>query len=266
MNKEFTVKIDGQDVKLMILEITPEIRMESNEIYSEAFNKAIAANMPLRIEMEKILTTKGLYNKEANDNKVRDIRKQILDKELELRKGVLRGKRMTKEDGRSLAIEMRKLRQEMYMVGSDVAQLFTNTVESFADNERLKFFVYSTTRYADSGTRYWKSFDEYKADFKSEVFSKAQENFTSMLFGISVDELDNSHYENKWLRKMGFMNEKGQFIDAKGRLVDEDGIRLVDENGNYIDEQGNKVDYWGNKFDNDGNLLAEDTWGVTTNN
>lgn len=265
MNKEFKVTVDGKEYQLKNIEISPEIRMESNEYYSEAFNKAIASNMPLRIEMEKILTTKGLYDKESNDEKIQNIRKVLLDKEIELRKGVKNGKRMSKEDGKKIALEMRKLRQDLYSVGNDVAQLFNNTVESFADNERLKYLVYATTVYSDTGTRYWKSFDEYKADTDSPVFTAAQQNFTSMLFGMSIEEIDSANYEIKWLTKMGFMNASGQFIDSQGRLVDEHG-RLINEQGWYIDESGNRIDIWGNKLDKDGNLLADDTWGVTVNN
>lgn len=263
MKNEFKVKVGEKEVVLKTLNINSDISGESNEHYAAAFTRALDKKMPLKIEIEKVLTDKGLLDLESNTEKVKSISKQIKDSEIELRKAVRNERRMTKAEGREIALKMKRLRSELSSVGNELNNLFNNTVESYADNERWEYFIYATTVYADSGERYWKSFAAYRNDTDSPVYAEARKRFLSHLTGINNDELEKSYYENKWMVKMGFMNDKGQLIDEKGRLVDED-YRLISPEGYYVNESGERIDLFGNRIDKDGNLMEQDAWEVST--
>lgn len=256
----FTAKINDKEVEFKVINITNEIRSESQKFYAKAFNLALENKIMLRVEVEKMLESKGLLDTTADEVKVTELQKKIKSAEVQLRKGILNGKRMSKEDGKALALSIRADRIKLNNIGSGLSKYFSNTVESVADNERLQYFIYACTVNADSGTRFWDSFDLFKTDnINVDVATKAADTFMSSILGLDVN-IDQIYYENRWLIKMGFMNSKLQIINAQGQLTDDEG-RLIDENGYFIDATGKRVDIYGNRVDDSGNLI-EDSWDV----
>lgn len=257
----FTTKIDGKDVEFKIININNDIRMESQKHYAKAFHEGLDAGLMLRIEVEKMLEKKNLLDTSKEEKKIADLSKQIKSMEVELRKGVVGNKRMTKEQGKKLALSIRAERAKLNEIGNSLSKYFNNTVETTADNERLQYFLYSCTVFADTGERFWKSFDQFKSDNDhGELVTQATKLFMSNLLGIDGDS-EKTYYENQWLMRMGFMDSKYRLIDENGRLVNDEG-RWINEEGYYVNENYEIVDSEGNKIDKDGQLL-EDSWGLT---
>lgn len=260
-NSTFIVNVDSKDIGLRILSISPEVRLESNKIYADAFNFALNNDYPLKVEMQKILENKGLLKTEEDDNKANNIRQSIKNMEIELRKGLRGSRRMTKDEGKELALKIKTKRRELNSIGSEIGSLFNTTVDNYADNERLQYFMYACTVYADSGDKYWKSFPVFKNENNIKLIEEVTKAFISNISGVDKD-YEKNLYENQWLIRMGFMNDKLQLIRPDGKLVDESG-RLINDEGRFVNEDGDFVDIYGNAIDKDGNLLVEDTWGVT---
>jgi len=242
-----------------VIKPTSSIRQEGERLYSKTFMRLWeTGEAPPRIKVEQLLNKQGLLDVVAENQKEEDMRKELRSMELRLRKAKNPdGSKMSLSDGRGLALEMRKLRQKIADVNAGVSQYFNATAESLAALERIMYLVWACTKKED-GTQYWPTFEDYKADNGNEVAGKAMEEVMKLLVGVNTD-FEKHLYENSWLIKHGFMNDRYQLLDPKGRVVSEDG-KLIDENGNYINEDGNRVDYFGNLLDANGELQVEDGW------
>jgi hypothetical protein len=257
MNKhEFVVN----GLKLRVINPTSEIKLESSKYYFKALQEAMTNDYPLSVELEKILTDRKIYNPESEEKRAIELRKNIRDLEIKLRRGIVDNRKMTKEEGRDLALLIRKERNKLRDLGSTINGFMNNTAESYANNERMQYLMYACTVYAENGQKYWKTYNDFKSDSSSPVYQQSAEEFLSLITGLDKD-YEVKYYENQWLIKMGFMNNKLQLIDNKGRLIDENN-RLIDENGYFVDENGNKIDQYGNMVDDQGNLLVEDSWSL----
>lgn len=252
---EFTVN----GIKIKVVKVNKTIAWESNKYYAEAFDLSLNSGYMLRKQVEKVLEERGLNDFSSEYAKSDDLYKQLKELEIKLRRGVVGTRRMTKEEGKQIALEMRKIRKDLNSVGDDNSAYFNNTVEYYAENERLQYLLYACTVHADSGERYWKSFEAFKnaPESDNELISKAMTALISNESGVSLEKKDT--YEESWLKRMKIVNELGQFINDKGQAVDEEG-RLINSEGRFIDENGNFIDAYGNKVDKDGALLEPDTW------
>lgn len=249
-------KLDNGKV-LRILPINPVVRLESNRYYAQAFNEAITNGYQLKLEVEKMLESKGLLDTTKDELDSENIRGELKLLEISLRKGVLDNKKLSKDDGRKVALSMRKLREKLSSKGRTLNSYFQNTAESYAENVRIQFFVFSCTVDATSGVRYWKSFEEFKND-SGPVIDAATSKFFNVITNLDVD-YEKTFYENRWLIARGYMNDKMEFVRPDGRIIDEDG-QLIDAEGRFINESGAFVDKFGNLIDKEGNLLVGDVW------
>jgi hypothetical protein len=257
MAKNNTFTVDGVTYKVKT--INQEIQLESNKYYHTAFNNALASGYNLRIEIENMLKSRGLLDTSADDKKLEEIRKEIKSLEIELRRGTRNGKRLSKDEGRELALQIKTKRNELSAIGTTLSSYFSESAETYADNERLQYFIYACTVNAETGEPCWKSFEVFKNSSNSALINEAIKTFVSVSAGVDKD-YEKNLYENQWLIKMGFMDNQLR-LTKNCKLVDSDG-RLINEDGRFIDENGGFVDMYGNSIDKEGNLLVEDTWGV----
>lgn len=248
------------EIKLKTINISPEIRSESNQFYARAFDKALSEGAKLRLECEKLLESRGLLDTASQDKQIEDLRARIKKHEIELRSARINGRRMSKDEGFKLALQIRKLRKELNSIGSSLSDFFKNSAESIADNERFQYLIYACTIRQDNGERFWGSYDDMKNESDQALYSAAINNFVKLSMGVDQD-LENPFYENQWLQRMGYANKKGELVDSKGRLVDENG-KLINSEGYFVNEEGHRVDVYGNLVDSNGNLLVEDGWEV----
>lgn len=261
MNKfDFKVKVNDSDLNLSIVNITSDIQLSSNQVYSKALFDAIDRGLPLISQVEDVLRKRNLMDDTAKTEEIDALSKKIRDLERTLKSALLNGRKLTKDGGREIALEIKNNRAKLRDVGNSVNNLFSNTAERYADNERFQYYVYRCTVYTDSMQPYWKNYEEFRNDSENPVYTAAFNAFLTMRLGIDTN-YEKALYENRWLMKMGFMNMDLQLIDGKGRLIDEKG-RLIDKDGNFVNEAGNRVDAYGNLVNDKGELAVEDQWGV----
>lgn len=256
---EFKTKdADGKELDLTIVSLTPEIKLESNKYYNKAWQEALSNDFPLQVEIEKILQKRGLLNDDKDLERVNELEKQLRSMEKELRAAIRNNKRMTKKEGKILAMEMRKIRVQLQEVGRTKNELISTSAETYADNERYSYFLYSTTVYTETGDSYWKSYLAFKSDTGSPVYADALKAFLKSISGIDLD-VESRYYENQWLKRFGFMDEKFRLVNDSGRLISDEGL-LIDEEGRFVDEEGNRIDRFGNRLNDKGEILVDDGW------
>lgn len=255
----FTVNINDKEHEFKVCKISSEIRNKSQAVYSAALQREINNGAPVKAQIDKLLRKRGLLNDEEQEAQAEAVRKKLREMEIKLFSARNPdGSRMTREQGRELAMEMRKERRKVSNIGESINDLYSNTAEQVAQNEQLQYFIYACTLNAGNGKRYWNSYEEFLNDDESPVLGPATDNLLLMLSGVDKDYAK-KFPENSWLIRRGYMNDKLQLVNPDGRLIDEEG-RFINENGRFVNEAGEFVDQYGYRVDEDGKLLVEDGW------
>lgn len=263
--EKFKVEIKDENggvvgYELAISKLTPKIKLEGDIHYNNAFSEAIVNKLFLRCQINSMLEERGVFDSKAVKVKTQKLRSELRSLEVQLKSARKEGRKMTKSEGREIALRMRETRKELMNIGGDITRYYNNTVESVSDNERLNYFVYALTVHADTGKNYWKSYDEFKSD-DSPVKSSAVDAFIKSFYGNDIDaEKDLS--ENAWLIRHKFMDEKLRLLDEKGRVINSNG-HLINDDERLINADGQLVDEFDNLIDDNGNLLAADGWEET---
>lgn len=248
--KTFKIKINEQEVEFIVK--TPSIndQREGQKIYNQAFTDAIKSKCVVRAKMDDLLEEQGLWTQDKQI-KFSKLQQDILDSERKLAKGGISVK-----EARSIAIQMKRDREEIRSLISVRTSLDNHSAEGQADNARFNYLVSACLVYNNSEKQpYYNSMEDYLNRSNEEVAIIAAQHLASMLYGLDNDYELNLP-ENKFLKKYRFIDDKLRFVNKQGQLTDADG-RLVDENSRYVDEQGNFVDKFGNRVDKDGEYVVD---------
>jgi hypothetical protein len=248
---------DGKVTEFKFKELTSLDNQYVRSAYAKAFKEALDGGAKLRVAVDKMLEDQGVLDRAADQEKIEEIRKELIAMEIQLRSGKKPdGSKMTKKEGRELAIAMKRKRGEEDQIVEKLTGYYSNTAENVAFAAQIIASLYCATQKAD-GTPMWESEQEMETsagliDYVSTCYYKYQ-------YKINLENADSKDFEVIWLKKHKFVDDKGRFIDEKGRFINAEG-RLIDENGRYLNEEGKFVNKYGNLVDAEGNLLVEDGW------
>lgn len=254
MNKqiEWNGKFNDIELKIKTIRPTNKVFKDCQKYVQMAFKDALDNGALLKIQAEEELKKRNI-NVDFSDDDAEKLAKEIKEKEIILLKGRDSFKRLTKKEGRDLALEIRILRSKMNGLGSTSQELFARTAEKRADDEQWQYYIYACTLDANTNRPLFKSFEEFKENQDSQFVLDSTKNFYKNLLDI---DLMARTTEVKWLIEHGFMNKEGQFINSDGKTVDENG-RLIDSEGRLVNEAGQFVDIYGNIVDEKGNLVID---------
>lgn len=248
-NRTFEVNIDGNNVTLAVVSPSLDDQREATKVYNTAFSDALKAKAVVRAKLDDLLVEQGLWD-DKKQNKFTELQSQILDGERKLAKGGI-----SLSEAKTVALNMKKIREELRELISVKTNLDTHTAEGQADNARFNYLVSACTVYNDNKKRYFKSYDDYINKSADLVAITAAQNLAGMLYGLDAD-YETKLPENKFLKDYKFVDEKLRLVNKEGKLVDENG-RLIDENGRFINEKGEFVDKDGNIVTKDGEYVVE---------
>jgi hypothetical protein len=249
---------DGKRAEFTFRELNSLDRQYVQSAQAKAFRKAFDEGYPLRAKVDKMLEEQGLIDRTSDVDKIDDLRSTLKTDEIALRSAKnTDGSKMTKLQGRALALKMKETRGKISAIADKFNSYYTNTAENIAFMAQLEASLYCSTQLPD-GTAYWKTEDEMRNDFFA--MSEINRQYFKFISDLDIDNMDSKDYEVTWLKKYKFVDDKGRFINEKGQLTNVDG-KLVDEEGRYIDSNGEYVDVDGNRVDKDGQLVVEDGWG-----
>jgi hypothetical protein len=249
ITKTFTVTVDGNEKKLLVRSPSVADRKESDKVYNQAFSDAVRSKAIVRAKIDDVLKEQGLWDDERQ-TKLDQLQSEILLRERKLAEGGIR-----LAEAKSIALEIKELRNKIRDLISVKMSLDNNTAEGQADNARFNYLVSACTVYEDSNQPYFKNMEDYLEKANSETAIKAAQILANMVYGLDNDYESNLP-ENKFLKQYKFIDDKLRLINKEGKLVDKDG-RLVDESNRYIDENGNYVDKNGFRVDKDGEYVVE---------
>jgi hypothetical protein len=252
MKNEFKSKWNDKEVTLYTHEITPKMRRDSEKWVNKAFQEALDNGALLTAQVNKLLEDR--LSLEDDIKEINDLREKLKAKETVLLSGREVQRKLTKVEGRSVALEILKLRNQIESLSGNRDSLYNRTAESISEGERFNYLIFATCFDVNTNRTFFKSYEDYLDNTDTDLVNDVKRNFLKAQFNHTVNESENC--EIKFLKKYNFIDEKSRLIDSKGRLCDED-FRLVDESGRYINENGELVNIYGQRVDDLGNLLIE---------
>lgn len=267
---EIRTVVEG-DVTVLVKKPTQKELTDSQIPYNKAWRKALDEGVMIRAKLNEYLTAQGVWSDEKQKSYEKYI-KEINAKELLLKKGGIPLKK-----AKSIALELKRTRQEFRELISDRTAYDNNTAEGLADNARFDYLVSVCVLDPSTKKPVFKNLDDYN-DRGSEAWAiKAASELANFLYNLDPN-YEKSLPENNFLSKHKFTDEKGRLINKDGHLisVDDAGVeRLINEEGYFVayDEDGNqyRVNRDGEKVENedeivqapflddDGNPICEET-------
>lgn len=249
MSNTFTSLVDGQTVEFLIQEPTLHQQRESQKVYNQAFSDAVNSGSIVRARLDDLLKEQGLWD-DQKEAKFAGLQTQINDQEQLLSKGGI-----PLSQARSIALGIRKLREEMRGLISIKTNLDTHTAEGQADNAKFNYLVSCCLVYKNTKKVYFKSYEDYLNRSSDIVGVIGAQKLAAMMYGLD-SEFEKKLPENKFLLDYKFVNDDLRFIDDKGRFTDQEG-RLIDINGRYINEEGKYVDKNGVLVNQEGEYVSD---------
>jgi hypothetical protein len=237
-----SVDTDNNVVKVLVRKPTQSDQRNGSADYNKAFRDAIESGAYLRDKLNEHLIKQGVWS--ADKQKLsEDLSSKIGEKELILKKGGIPLKK-----ARSIAIDLKALRNQFRELISTRVNYDNNTAEGQADNARFDYMICVNILNPETKQRIFNSAEEYNDASSQPWVIKAATEIASMFYNIETPP------EDKFLLEYKMVNEDGQLINKQGHLIaiDESGVeKLIDKEGYYIayDESGNsyRVNYSGEK-------------------
>jgi hypothetical protein len=255
--KEKRVKVtkdDGDVVEIVVKRPTPKHLSQAQMIGSRIWTQAVRDGIFTKIGLEKFMEEQGIWDSDKAIQQTRILQQiGLLEKEIASGKNP-NGTSLKLSEGKSKAIELRRLRIELRELIAEKISLEANTAEGLADNAKFNYLVSECT-YHEDGTKVYSSLDDYNNRSDDEISFSA-----AAALGEIVYNLDRSYEEslpeNQFLKKYHFVNEDLSLVDKDGNRVDVDGTRVNDK-GWLVNDKGERVDREGNLLTESGNLLVQ---------
>lgn len=245
----FKAEVDGKEVEFNIKSPSFKDQREAQKVYNQAFADAVKSGCIVRGRLDDLLREQGLWD-EVKERKMKTTQQQIFDNEQILAKGGI-----SLKAAKSVAIEIRSLRQELRELISSRTSLDSNTAEGQADNARFNYLVSCCLVYADNNKCYFENYENYLNKSADPIAIRAAQLLASRLYGLD-DNYESNLAENKFLKDYNFVDDNLRLINKDGHLVDEEG-RLIDEDGRFVNEKGEYVDRDGKLVDDKGDYVCE---------
>lgn len=257
MNKKvFNTKDDnGQELNLAVIKPSPKCQVQAQLEYNKNWALAEKNGSILRRNLDDLAEKHGLWSDDLRQ-KVANIEKEALELERKLRSGA--NNFSTVEDAKACALKIRSLRAERLDILRARNSLDSYTAESFADSFRLQYLVSQCTVYNDGNKAsqpYFTSLDNYLLLAETKLAQDAFGAYLELLYDQPTDDAD-EFYENKWLRKYGFVDKDNRLINKAGHYISEDGL-LINKEYKYVNADEELVDKYGVRVDDSGDYIID---------
>ena len=245
----FTATVDGKKQDFIIKSPSLGDQREGQKIYNQAFSDAVKSGCIVRGRLNDLLKEQGLWD-DKKEQKMNTIQQKLVDKEKDLAKGGI-----SINAAKKIALDMKKLREDLRDLIAVRTNLDNHTAEGQADNARFNYLVSCCLVYKESQKPYFEGYEDYLNRASELVAIKGAQILANILYGLEND-YEKKLPENKFLKQYKLVDDNLRLVNKEGHLVDEDG-RLVDINGRFVDTEGSYVDIEGNPVDDVGDYIVE---------
>jgi hypothetical protein len=141
---------------------------------------------------------------------------------------------------RDKSIELKKLRNQLSSLLTVRNSMDSMTADGQADNERFFYLITACVHDYEAQKPVYTSLDDYHEKSDTDLAIECATQFANFAYGLE-ENYEDKLIENKLLKKLGLLNDKGQLTNKNGQRVDLDG-NLLNEEGARIDNKGNRID------------------------
>src|SRR5690349_4273938 len=128
MKNKMTFKVG--ETEYAVIRPSVKVQQEAQRVYNRVWAQEVENGSPLRQQIDKLLRDRNLWDDQKEARRV-ELLKSLREGEKKLREGG-----MKLSEGRSLALQMRRDRNELNDLDSDRSELDNVTAEGTADNAR----------------------------------------------------------------------------------------------------------------------------------
>jgi len=225
--------------------------MEQCRTFGEALDNGVRVSEALN----KSLVEQKVWGKDKEDQ-LEVLYKRIRENAMKLKTGRDGEKNLRKVEGKDIAVQMIKDREEINEVSSVRTSKLSFTAEGMAQNAKFNCLVALCTVYNHNGERYFKSLEDYKNRANDSDAETAANKFYELYYGLKDDPRKDLP-EYKFLLKYNFVNDKLVFLNEDKKTVTMDGKFLLREDGRYVDEEGQLINAAGEVVDEEGEPVVE---------
>jgi hypothetical protein len=223
------------------IRMTPRDIAEGKKVHNRAFREALEGKSLLRKSLMNHMREQGVWD-DQKEEKYQAFIRQIGELEFKLSSG-----KMKISEGRELAIQLSKVRNEFRELIAERNMMDSNTAEGQSDNVRFNFLITKCVYDYVTQKPVFKDVDDYMDRGDDKLSIDLASKFANFLYGVDED-YDKGLVENKFLRRFNLIDDKGRFTNKDGKLVDIEG-KPVDEEGYRLDENGVRIDINGHHLD-----------------
>lgn len=235
--KRFT--FEGKDYTIKPANAASSI--EAQKVYNKAFKKAIEEGAILKKSLEDHMRRQGLWD-DSKQEEYENLLKRSADIEYKIKSGFYK----KASEVRDKSIELKKIRGELSSLLTVRNSMDSMTADGQADNERFFYLITACVYDYETQKPVYISLEDYHEKSDTDLAIECATQFANFAYGLE-ENYEDKLIENKLLKKLGLLNEKGQLtnkdgqrVDLEGNLLNSDGAR-IDKNGNRIDINNNPV-------------------------
>lgn len=229
--KRFT--FEGKDY--VIRPANAHASVESQKVYNKTFKKAIEEGAILKKSLEDHMRRQGLWDDEKQEEY-----ELLLKKSADIEYKIKKGQYKKASEIRDKSIELKRIRNELSSLLMVRNSMDANTADGQADNERFFYLITACVFDYETQKPVYTSLEDYNEQSDSELAMKCASEFANFAYGLEED-FEDKLIENKLLKKLGLLNDKGQLTNKQGQRVDLEG-NLLNDDGARIDKDGNRID------------------------
>lgn len=235
MSKKEEKRFTFNDKDYVIRPANAHASVEAQKVYNKTFKRAIEEGAILKKSLEDHMRRQGLWD-DAKQEEYELLIKKSADIEYKIKTGQYK----KASEVRDKSIELKRIRSELSSLLMVRNSMDSNTADGQADNERFFYLITACVYDYETQKPVYTSLDDYHEKADTELAVKCASEFANFAYGLE-ENFEDKLIENKLLKKLGLLNDKGQLTNKHGQRVDLEG-NLLNEEGARIDKDGNRID------------------------
>jgi hypothetical protein len=235
MAKKEEKRFTFEDKEYSIKPANAEASIEAQKVYNRAFKRAIEEGAILKKSLEDHMRRQGLWD-DSKQQEYEELLKKSADIEYKIKSGFYKKASQVRDK----SIELKKLRNQLSSLLTVRNSMDSMTADGQADNERFFYLITACVHDYETQKPVYTSLDDYHEKSDTDLAIECATQFANFAYGLE-ENYEDKLIENKLLKKLGLLNDKGQLTNKNGQRVDLDG-NLLNEEGARIDNKGNRID------------------------
>jgi hypothetical protein len=228
--REFSIVVGDEEISYYIAQPSAADIRKSDWQYSKVYNKAIVDGFLTQAQMVDLLKDKGILSDDYAE-KVETVRISLAAELFKLEHMEETSPELERE---SVALEVARLRDELFALNQQVNGPMGNTCENLAEDARTEHLTYRIVQTKD-GSRLWEDFESFQSEENSTLVVKARFEVMLWIQGLESNFMETTP-EQTALRAIAQSRLDKALEDARGDSEDAPGEDEVVESEELVDK------------------------------